>query len=104
MINLIDKCVTLHGSTNGRDVRKRNENKSWKEQLQYIGEGIIQRGASKEEKFEKFLTPPKSPRKSLSSSCDENTMLDLRKHFASNFNMWSFSENRIRKEKNGKEK
>jgi hypothetical protein len=31
MINLIDKCVTLHGSTNAPDVEKRNENKSWKE-------------------------------------------------------------------------
>jgi hypothetical protein len=30
-------------------------------------------------------------------------MLDLRKHSTSNFNMWSFGENKIRKEKNGKE-
>ncbi len=30
--------------------------------------------------------------------------MELRKHSASNFNMWSFSENRIEKWKNGKEK
>jgi hypothetical protein len=37
MINLIDKCVTLQGSTNGCDVRKKNKEKSWNKQLQYIG-------------------------------------------------------------------
>jgi hypothetical protein len=31
-------------------------------------------------------------------------MLDLKEHFASNFNMWSFNENKIKKEKNGKKK
>jgi hypothetical protein len=45
-----------------------------------------------------------SPRKSPSSSFDGNTMLDLREHSASNFNMWSLVENIIKKEKNGKEK
>jgi hypothetical protein len=31
-------------------------------------------------------------------------MLDLKKHFATNFSMWSLGENKIKKEKNGKEK
>jgi hypothetical protein len=31
-------------------------------------------------------------------------MLDLKRQVVSNFNMWSLDENRIRKEKNGKEK
>jgi hypothetical protein len=72
--------------------------------LQYIGEGIIQRKITKEEEFEKFFTPLESPGKSPSSNCNGNTMLDLKEHFVSNFNMWSLGENRIRKEKNGKEK
>ncbi len=91
-------------STNGHDVRKIKEKNSWKEQLQYIGEGIIQRKITKEEEFEKFFTPLESPGKSPSSNCNGNTMLDLKEHFVSNFNMWSLGENRIRKEKNGKEK
>jgi hypothetical protein len=72
--------------------------------LQYTNEEIIWKGAIKEEEFEKFFTPPKSLGKSLSSSCDGNTMLDLKEHSTSNFNMWTFGENKIRKEKNGKEK
>jgi hypothetical protein len=31
-------------------------------------------------------------------------MLDLREYATSNFNLWSFNENRIKKETNGKEK
>jgi hypothetical protein len=94
MINLIDKCVTLQGSTNGCDIRKRNKDKSWNEQLQYTGKGIIQRGAIEEEEYEElFFTPPESPTKSLSSNCNANTMLDLKEHFISNFNMWSLNEN-----------
>jgi hypothetical protein len=65
MINLIDKCVTLRGSTNGYDIRKRNENKSWNKQLEYSNEGIIWRGVTKEEEYEKIFTPPKSLGKSL---------------------------------------
>ncbi len=72
--------------------------------MQYIGEGIIRRGATEEDEFEKFFTPLESLGKSLSFSYDENTMLDLREHYASNFNLWSLSENKIKKKKNGKEK
>jgi len=68
------------------------------------GEKIIWRGTIEEKKYEKFFTPLKCPRKSPSSSCDTNVMLNLKKHFATNFSMWSLDENKIKKEKNGKEK
>jgi hypothetical protein len=97
MINLIDKCVTLQGYANGCEVKKKNKDKSWNKQLQYIGERIICRRAIEEKKYEKFFTPPKSPGKSPSSSCDANIMLDLKEHCASNFKMWSLIENKIRK-------
>jgi len=67
-------------------------------------EKIIWRGTIEEKKYEKFFTPLKCPRKSPSSGCNTNVMLDLKKHFATNFNMCSLGENKIRKEKNGKEK
>jgi hypothetical protein len=102
MINLIDKCDTLQGFANGRDIRKRNENKSWNEYWNRLVREILWRGAIKEEKYEKFFTPPESIGKSPSFGCDENTMLDLREHATSNFNLWSLNENRIRKDKNGK--
>jgi hypothetical protein len=72
--------------------------------LEYTGERIIWKGTIKEEKYEEFFTPLESIGKSLSFGCNENTMLDLREHVASNFNLWFLNENRFEKEKNGKEK
>jgi len=44
-----------------------------------IGEKIIWRGTIEEKKYENIFTPLKCPRKSPTSSCDTNVMLDLKK-------------------------
>jgi hypothetical protein len=76
MLNLIDKCVTLQGFTNGRDIRKKNEDKSWNEHLQYINERIIWRGTIEEEEYDEVFTPSEGSGKSPSSNYNANTMLD----------------------------
>ncbi len=90
------ECFKLQGSTNGRDVRKNNNNKARNNPLEYPGETSIQGGAINEEKYEEFFTSPRSPRKSPSSNSHEIVMKDLTKDSTINFNLWSLSENRIR--------
>jgi len=91
------ECFKLQGSTNGCDVRKNNNKKTRNDPLEYLGEINIQGGTINEEKYEEFFTPPGSPRKSPSSNSHEIAMKDLTKDSTINFNLWSLSENRIRK-------
>jgi hypothetical protein len=70
--------------------------------LQYINEGIIWRGAIEEEEYDEVFTPSENLGKSLSSNYNANTVLDLREHSTSNFNLWSLNENKIRKKNMGR--
>jgi len=65
--------------------------------LEYTSEGNIWRRVTKKKEYEEFFTPLESLGKSPFSSCDEITMLDLREHATSNFNLWSISANKIKK-------
>lgn len=85
-------------------LEKNNNEKARNDPLEYPSETNVQGGAIHEEEYEEFFTPLGSPRKSPSSSSHEIAMKDLTKDSTINFKLWSLSENKIRKLKNGKEK
>jgi hypothetical protein len=59
-------------------------------------------GQLKKKSMKNLLHPTIQPKKKSISNCNANTMLDLREEFTSNFNLWSFNENRLKKKKMGR--